>query len=819
MNRILFVPVLLLACQTDDPATKDDTDPPDTDVVAPDDTDVDTDPVTGDDTDPPTDSDTPEPAATVVLCPVTLPPAEGVCDVTPGTGGGTVIRGDVLGRYTTWDAGTVVLDAAGEITCVGCDCDADPAAINATVITCPDGVISPGLINPHDHITFSENPPLAPSTTRYQHRHDWRGSLSTPGNPHGTGSTGNGNRWVEVRQLMGGTTSMVGSGGSLGLLRNPDQNEDYHEGADIPVVENETFPLNDSSERQLSDCSWSYKLTEYEVSQEDAYIPHIAEGINDRAHLEFECQSTSFGGAQDYTEANAAHIHSIGLYATDYFAMAEDNTTLVWSPRSNISLYGFTADVATFHRLGGKVALGTDWTYSGSAHPVRELACADGWNRAYLEGLFTDRELWLMSTWNAAVAVGAEAEIGELAPGKLGDIAIFNGADAGFHRAVIEASSLDVALVLRGGEPLFGEADTLAELGDACDTFSMCTQPRAVCLTRDLGISYAALASAVPGAYPAFFCGTPPNEPTCVPSRPGEFNGQSTAGDVDGDGEPNASDSCPTVFNPPRPMDDGAQPDADGDGLGDPCDPTPLADDIDGDGVVNADDTCPLDANPSQADADSDGKGDLCDACVDTPNPTSVCPPAPPGRTTIPDARQTLADGTRVLLQGVVTGVSGSGFALQDPSATDGVDAGIWVFVGSTPPVTVGTLVDVIGELDTYFDERQLTEDGITLLGPGPTIVPIALTAAAAAAEDYEGTLVTVSGTVTDAAYDCSVDGACTDANLWEIDGATGVLVYDRVYEDADWVARVGEVPVTGVMGFRWERRRVMPRTGADWGP
>ena len=51
MNRILFVPVLLLACQTDDPATKDDTDPPDTDVVAPDDTDVDTDPVTGDDTD------------------------------------------------------------------------------------------------------------------------------------------------------------------------------------------------------------------------------------------------------------------------------------------------------------------------------------------------------------------------------------------------------------------------------------------------------------------------------------------------------------------------------------------------------------------------------------------------------------------------------------------------------------------------------------------------------------------------------------------------------------------------------------------------
>jgi hypothetical protein len=76
-----------------------------------------------------------------------------------------------------------------------------------------------------------------------------------------------------------------------------------------------------------------------------------------------------------------------------------------------------------------------------------------------------------------------------------------------------------------------------------------------------------------------------------------------------------------------------------------------------------------------------------------------------------------------------------------------------------------------------------------------------------------------VSGTVTDESYDCSVDGACTDANLWEIGGPTGVLVYDRCYEDADWTAQVGEVPVTGVMGFRWERRRLMPRTTADWGP
>ena len=36
-----------------------------------------------------------------------------------------------------------------------------------------------------------------------------------------------------------------------------------------------------------------------------------------------------------------------------------------------------------------------------------------------------------------------------------------------------------------------------------------------------------------------------------------------------------ASDNCPTVFNPIRPLDSGAQADLDGDTVGDACDPTP----------------------------------------------------------------------------------------------------------------------------------------------------------------------------------------------------------------------------------------------------
>ncbi|RME42376.1 MAG: hypothetical protein D6795_21035, partial [Deltaproteobacteria bacterium] len=71
--------------------------------------------------------------------------------------------------------------------------------------------------------------------------------------------------------------------------------------------------------------------------------------------------------------------------------------------------------------------------------------------------------------------------------------------------------------------------------------------------------------------------------------------------DPDGDGVCQSADNCPGVPN-------ADQSDADGDGIGDPCDG-----DRDGDGVANEEDNCPDEANADQADADGDGRGDACD--------------------------------------------------------------------------------------------------------------------------------------------------------------------------------------------------------------
>jgi cytosine/adenosine deaminase-related metal-dependent hydrolase len=753
-----------------------------------------------------------DPASEVVTCPDPVaPPTEGACNVTPGASSAVLLRGTVLGRGTIYENGGVLYDGS-QIQCVGCDCAGSDAAAAATHVDCASAVISPGLINPHDHITFTEGSPIDHGETRYDHRHDWRGSLSAPQNAHGNAGT----QWGEVRMLLGGVTSIVGSGGADKLVRNLDRTDDADEALGFESVKFETFPLGDSNETFKDNCGWSYKLDELAASELHAYLPHVAEGIDDYAAEEFRCQSTSFDGGQDITEKNATHIHSIGLGAADYMSMARDRTRLIWSPRSNISLYGHTAMVTAFDRMGGYVALGTDWTYSGSANMLRELACADEYNRNNLDGYFTDEALWKMATWNAAIATGSEALIGSLEADKVADIAVFAGGPGVHHRAVLEAGNQDVLLVVTSGRAMVGESDVIAALGDGCEPMDVCGVERQVCLQGEIGVSYASLKDQVSGAYPALFCGVPDGEPTCVPSRPGEFTGVPSASDPDGDGLEGAADNCATVFNPLRPIDDGSQPDADGDGAGDPCDESPVGEDLDADGVPNTSDNCPFRGNADQVDGDLDLKGDTCDFCPTAPNQDTVCGVTPPITGNVMDIQMgVIPAGTTVTVQGVVvTGVWGNGVWVQDPTAT--TYAGVHVFTGPGSTVQIGDKVDATGEVMEYFGDTELADGTVTVVGTG-SVSPVELTVSQALDEAYEGMLVRVMDvTQVENPYDCSADNsACSDDNLWRANGA--LLVYDRLYGDADWTTRVSPTPVAGVMMTRFDKRRIMPRVSADF--
>ncbi len=773
-----------------------------------------------------------------IVCEEMTPLPSGTCEVTGGAGTDIVIAGDVLGPHTIFRGGEVVVDGTGVIVCVGCDCDG--MAPDATRVECPEAVISPGLINTHEHITFAKNVPYNDTGERYEHRHDWRLGLHGHTEINSSGSSSADQvRWGELRFMMSGATSLVGSGAASGFLRNLDRDE--QEGLNIEPVHFSTFPLGDSSGTQHDmGCGYDTADTAMSIAMDDAYLPHVSEGIDAYARNEFLCVDGQGGrqGDEDLLQPQSAFIHGVGLLPGDYAKMAAEGASLIWSPRSNVTLYGDTAQVTVAARVGVNISLGTDWIPTGSMNMFRELACADNLNQNHYNGYFTDRDLWRMVTIGSARALHQEENIGILAAGRVADIAIFDAKTKVDYRAIIEGEPSGVALVMRGGEAIYGDAEVVQNLaGAGCDTIDVCGTDKQLCTQSEIGKSYAQL-KASGEVYKDFFCGLPDNEPSCEPSRPVSVNGSSvyggaTANDPDGDGIDNASDNCPDVFNPIRPLDDGVQSDYDNDGEGDSCDVCPLNADVDvctpilpgdsdADGVPNAMDNCPGDPNPGQEDQDGDDLGDVCDACPDVPNPGgSACP------ATIYDIKQGSVSGAVSIDNVIVTGCSATrGYFLQhksgDPDFAGVPYSGVFVYDPAVDCAMVapGTRIDVTtATINDFFGQIQLADVAITVLSSGEAApMPVTLTVAQASgttANEYESVLAVVNDVQVTSITPAPGPGDAAPTNEFEVDGA--LRVNDLLFLTSPLPA-VGTTfsSITGILDYRNGNQKMEPRSVAD---
>ena len=69
-------------------------------------------------------------------------------------------------------------------------------------------------------------------------------------------------------------------------------------------------------------------------------------------------------------------IHGTALTREEFASAAEAGAKLVWSPQSNLRLYGQTTRVADALDVGLPVALGADWLPSGSTSLLAEMKVA-----------------------------------------------------------------------------------------------------------------------------------------------------------------------------------------------------------------------------------------------------------------------------------------------------------------------------------------------------------------------------------------------------------------------------------------------------------
>ena len=450
------------------------------------------------------------------------------CTVRAGEGQ-TVIEAIILNDTPDPQPGRVIIDTHGVIQCAGATCQ--PAVPHPTVISCPQDSLSPGFINPHDHIDYTGDAPQPDTGERFEHRNEWRKGLD--GHTELKDATADTSpeliAWGELRFLISGITSMVGDDMAPGLVRNLDFAKGL-EGLPQRPVTYKIFPLDDvSGIMRTHDCDYGHHpSTPADVAATPAFLAHVAEGTNGAAHNEFRCLSSNTydrtpqegggGISQDMMQPGMTILHGVGLGANDFDLLHNRGISLVWSPRSNLSLYGRTVDIPAALAHGVTIALGTDWLPSGSMNMSRELACAVRYDHDHLASALSSRDLWRMATRGGADAVHGGSIMGTIAPGHVADLVLFRPQGQTPYDAAAQSTPGTVDLVMRGGHVLYGDRRVVRHLHQpGCENAVIDGQAKAFCIKTDQRFSFATLKRdmARRHIYPLVTTGTPPNEPPC----------------------------------------------------------------------------------------------------------------------------------------------------------------------------------------------------------------------------------------------------------------------------------------------------------------
>ena len=125
-----------------------------------------------------------------------------------------------------------------------------------------------------------------------------------------------------------------------------------------------------------SDYSGSHVKSGNSSGSLNAWIIHLAEGIDEPSRAEFDVLLTN-----DLLMDELMIIHGTALTATEFGHMANAGASLVWSPMSNLVLYGDTADVIAADEAGVRISIAPDWAPSGAKNVLGEVKIADWWNR------------------------------------------------------------------------------------------------------------------------------------------------------------------------------------------------------------------------------------------------------------------------------------------------------------------------------------------------------------------------------------------------------------------------------------------------------
>jgi 5-methylthioadenosine/S-adenosylhomocysteine deaminase len=356
-------------------------------------------------------------------------------------------------------------------------------------------LIFPGFIDLHNHPSFNVFPRWTPAE-KYPNRYAWRSAdtyRAALEDRQRALTAGGANfcdidEYVEVKALIGGTTSMIGFSGRVpakvlpdciqGLVRNLDVFTGFYgaeQGHERIVNSIGILPRD-------MDANTAAQIAEGIANGGiDLLAIHIAEGLATDAE---SAQELDMLEARGLLTSHTALIHSVGLSPSQLARVHHAGASIVWSPRSNFELYGATANVAAAFREGVTISLAPDWAPSGSDNMFDEIRYADRVSREKLAGLFSSRQLVEMASTVPARVARIDDKVGTLAPGMMADFFLVHPNQQGTagdpYQAITAGTIGNIDLVAIGGVPLYGDAEFLHRLNIKTEPVEVCGVARAL---------------------------------------------------------------------------------------------------------------------------------------------------------------------------------------------------------------------------------------------------------------------------------------------------------------------------------------------------
>lgn len=410
--------------------------------------------------------------------------------LTPGAKDRVLLRGTILTPSGPLK-GELLVEGTN-ITCVAATCNGQAGASGATIIQ-TSGVISPGLIDAHNHGLFNifdegdwnpgkfyKNHNEWTLDTRYGQVIDAKQYL----NSEGTSPVDYRcelDKYAEIKALIAGTTSFTLAPGALNLscyssLARTIDTRLNGLGSDA-VQTSISVPSNTTA---MGICN------NFTAGTTKAYVIHIGEGIDSVALGEFATLEGRAAGC--LLAPQTAIVHGTALGTAEFTKMATAKMKLVWSPKSNMFLYNDTTRIDLAIAAGVQtIALAPDWALGGSVNLLDELRFARSLSDTKFPGLLTSRRLFEMVTIDAARVLAVDSLLGSIEVGKRADIMVFSGDPNSPYDALIQARPSSIELVMLDGRVLYGTPEVQAVAPDmpACESLPVCSVNKFLCAAEN----------------------------------------------------------------------------------------------------------------------------------------------------------------------------------------------------------------------------------------------------------------------------------------------------------------------------------------------